>query len=393
MLEKYKNVKIVDDIENWKNELIKKYNLSMESDPEVIVKKFVNYIDSKFTSSYWGLNLKFLESSEVVVAYKVKSEKNDHYYHKYYSVFDFLSEKTNGKFTANSALEEIKSAPEISRSSWNWTRSDREAMNRMSALGCVLLTYYAYTEQYKKSIMLIKTFYIKSSKNSISVGLTDQYHYNGFFESLPVDIIAQHILMLAGGMNDKSFKTSAVATRMLRSYCSFLQSNIGEINSKVLSNDTLKEAHKSIMRSYSKSISNIMNLMTPEILNLSMEAIESSPKFVETLVSKLDYYLNYRGRGEKLTLKQLSNDWDLSNYKFDKIKPSEEHKEYLMNVFKNYFFTKYGRGQKYAGLEKSIKVLTTFLECFGYEVNILDLVEGLPEKIQLAALKGQLGAF
>lgn len=76
----------------------------------------------------------------------------------------------------------------------------------------------------------------------------------------------------------------------------------------------------------------------------------------------------------------------------DDVPEMDENKERLVRIFNSYLYTKYGSGQKYSNLEKIISEMTYMLEVLGYEeLGILDIVDGLPEKIQRAALKNMVG--
>jgi len=69
------------------------------------------------------------------------------------------------------------------------------------------------------------------------------------------------------------------------------------------------------------------------------------------------------------------------------------HKEVVIPTFKNYFYSKYGRGSTSAKLRERVISLQNLLKDSGLdsEISIMDILDGMPDKIIQQALLGLVG--
>lgn len=248
----------------------------------------------------------------------------------------------------------------------------------------LIFTYYILYSNFKKAADFLKILF--NNENL----LFNLYRYNSFdndeLSNRKNDIFTRALVVtLFAGRNNKDFIKGQKN----------LQSNYIE-NLRTLANKNrlvsflddkmIAMMHQKIMHDYFENNKGapLIKYNGRGFVYSILDEMETKPSFLVSYIS------NFK-------TSSTDNCWgkidDRSDYRVSShLNEFDSNKERLIQIFKNYLYSTYALGQKYNKLEERILQMSSVLNVLGYhEYSIMDIIDGLPDKIQGAALKGLVG--
>lgn len=340
-------------------ELTNKFNKNTKKSE--IIDKIKNVFQSYLRTSYAGeINVTFIPN--LIIAYHEGDEI------KYVSVIDNLFEPNFNLFDLYDEKDNAKTK---------------------SVVYSFLYSYYFSICNYKKVFEIIKLINKEDPTYTyIDIGGSEYFGYTFSKiykdEDIPhnEELLAKRYLSVLYAMaGDKTFKKEK----------RFQTSYIGELNTLArkgqiegfLSDKFVLLMHQKVMHDYFEGSSKKLNIRYQSGKLSLLDDFETKP---ESLTEFLNQFPIGDERGYwKITER---DSYALSPY-LDEL---DNNKERLVEIFNSYLYSQYALGQKSFKLEDRILQMCSVLSVLGYdEYNVMDIVEGLPEKIQRAALTGFVG--
>lgn len=248
----------------------------------------------------------------------------------------------------------------------------------------LIFTYYILHSNFKKAADFLKILFDKEDL------LFNLYRYNSFdnneLSNRKDDIFTRALIVtLFAGRNNKEFIKGQ--KNLQSNYVENLRT-LATKNRLVsfLDDKMIAMMHQKIMHDYfenSKGTPLIKYSGRGSVYSL-LDEMETKPSFLVNFISnfRTSSTDNYWGKIDDRT------DYRVSCY----INELDSNKERLVQIFKNYLYSTYALGQKYNKLEERILQMSSVLNVLGYnEYSIMDIIDGLPDKIQGAALKTMVG--
>lgn len=196
-----------------------------------------------------------------------------------------------------------------------------------------------------------------------------------------------YIVFLYSG---RKFSKDGYFKNAFQSYLNYLNSAASEdAIEELLSNKFMRIMHEKVMHDYGELGGTlfIRNKQLPEFFSSQLSILDTFESRPDVLKEFLYQFPNdpEKDGWNKITSK---TDYRLSPY----IKELKDNKERLLKIFQNYLYSTYALGQRHSKLEDILRQMSNMLEIIGFEdINILEIVEDLPDKIQRFALTAMIG--
>lgn len=251
---------------------------------------------------------------------------------------------------------------------------EKDNVFRKSIVYSLLFTYYFTHGNYKKIINLFQKF--EKESDTVFYEFETSRNYNSpsaNFISLRTYLIS---LLYTKKDNRKKIKDSYIDSLRRTAEVGYLDEFLSDPATLIMHQKIMKDEFENSKTSV--KIANHKFSWNPTSL---VDYLETSPFYLEEFLYKFNSD-NYWG------IITSRNSYAIRDY-LDEL---DSNKERLIRIFNNYLYTKYAAGQKYGNLENIITAMNNMINVLGYEeYGILDIVDGLPEKIQRAALKTLVG--
>lgn len=245
----------------------------------------------------------------------------------------------------------------------------------------VVFSYYFAYERYSELINYMKEIFKLTEAEDVYISFNWCFDSSSENENYKIILIRMKICLLYALLKSNSKRAKNTYTNTLL----YLNNATGENPEKIeklfdnkflckLHNEIVKEVYEKRM----KASSVFAYVSSSEIGFLS--SLETNPAYLENFLNTFDSKSYYSIK--------TRDDWRIVNA----LDHFDTHKEEIVSIFRNFLKSKYSIGNKYSGLQLLLEKIKTFFEVLKYdEYSILDVIEGLPDKIQNAALKNMLG--
>lgn len=318
-------------------------------------------------NSIIGISIARSIGSEIYVTYISKmivSYEDENGKLQYNSVYENLIDK---EFLMNDLLVDMK-------------------RNQRSLIYSVLFSYYFDLSNYKKVLEILK---LLENEDASYVS----FNINSFYSIPVIDMMTgskRNLLILYGYSkyaHSKNENIKGINKEFLEKYLSSLRS----ISSANLIEEYFKDKmilmmHEKVMHDYLErgKIHSIEGKHSPLTNHSLLDKLETNPDFLIKFINNFKSSMKEEYWG-KIDSRE---DYRIQCY----LKELDSEKERLVKIFKNFLYSKYALGQKYSGLEDIISRMSSMLNILGYdEYSVMDIIDGLPDKIQTAALKAFVG--
>jgi len=281
---------------------------------------------------------------------------------------------------------------------------DTDSHSDKNIILSMMYNYYIATANYKKAFDTIKKF-DSMMDNDIAPTLiiTTKGHYYHYYNDITDDSNSAFILPVLYFYA----KSKATKKELPRNFNNFTTlyfeglTRLSKINKldNIFSDKFLTIMHCEVMKKYFKNVeADRYNIFKNTIFNSNDKSISPSTilDVLETSPYVLKEFLNYfpdnseKGLSGYHYYRFINSRDDTKVKKFIKeLDANNENKERFKEILHNYLYSQYGLGQKYAGLQSDIDRIFSMLHILDYEddISILEIIDGLPDKIQTAALK------